>query len=90
MELSHTLTAVVMSEVDSPQLTENAVYGGFWADCGMMKGNQFSPTSGFASGVVEFVTRDLAHPKFSNPRQKTCLITGDFRVFARALLDGPA
>jgi len=33
MELSHTLTAVVMSEVDSPQLTENAVYGWFWADC---------------------------------------------------------
>ena len=30
MELSHTLTAVVMSEVDSPQLTENAVYGWFW------------------------------------------------------------
>ena len=27
MELSQTLTAVVMSEVDSPQLTENAVYG---------------------------------------------------------------
>ena len=26
MELSHTLTAVVMSEVDSPQLTENAAY----------------------------------------------------------------
>ena len=33
MELSHTLTAVVMSEVDSPQLAENAVYGWFWADC---------------------------------------------------------
>jgi hypothetical protein len=30
MELSHTLTAVVMPEVDSPQLTENAVYGWFW------------------------------------------------------------
>ena len=37
MELSHTLTAVVMSEVDSPQLTENAVYGGFWADCGVRR-----------------------------------------------------
>ena len=30
MELSRTLTAVVMSEVDSPQLTENAVYGYLW------------------------------------------------------------
>ena len=37
MELSHTLTAVVMSEVDSPQLTENAVYCGFWADCGVRR-----------------------------------------------------
>ena len=30
MELSHTLTAVVMPEVGSPQLTENAVYGYLW------------------------------------------------------------
>ena len=37
MELSHTLTAVVMSEVDSPQLTENAVYGWFWAGCGVRR-----------------------------------------------------
>ena len=38
MELSHTLTAVVMPEVDSPQLTENAVYGWFWwADCGVRR-----------------------------------------------------
>ena len=37
MELSHTLTAVVMSEVDSPQLTENAVYGRPWAGCGVRR-----------------------------------------------------
>ena len=37
MELSHTLTSVVMSEVDSPQVTENAVYGRFWADCGVRR-----------------------------------------------------
>jgi len=43
MELSHTLTAVVMSEVDSPQLTENAVYGGFWADCGVRTAADWTP-----------------------------------------------
>ena len=62
MELSHTLTAVVMPEVDSPQLTENAVYGWFWAGCGRTNVGRYKPTR----------MRELAGAEWRQPGFPAC------------------